>query len=120
MLNTVSLKENSSFRRLYYRGASAGSRLLVVYCRRNGRKINRLGFTVSAKLGHAVVRNRLRRRLREIYRLQEAQLAVGYDIVVVARSAAVEADFAALNRCFLHVTEKLKLRVPAAQEEAEQ
>ena len=109
MLHTVSLKENSAFRRLYYRGACAGSRLMVVYCRRNALGKNRLGFTVSAKLGHAVVRNRIRRRLREIYRLHEAQIRPGYDIVVVARSAAIDADFSALTRSFLALADKLGL-----------
>ena len=73
MLHTVSLKENHVFRRLYHRGATAGNRLLVVYCLRNGTGHSRLGLTVSAKLGHAVERNRMRRRLREVYRLHEAQ-----------------------------------------------
>ena len=63
-----SLKQNHLFRRLYRRGASAADRNLVIYCRRNGQNENRIGLTVSAKLGHAVRRNRLRRRLREIYR----------------------------------------------------
>lgn len=105
----VSLKENAAFRRLYYRGKSAGSRYLVVYCRRNGLRETRLGLTVSTKLGHAVVRNRVRRRLREIVRLHEEQLAPGYDIVIVARSAAVEAEFSALTKSFLHLADKLGL-----------
>ena len=109
MLHTVSLKENAVFRRLYHRGSSAGSRYLVVYCRPNGTKTSRLGFTVSTKLGHAVVRNRVRRRLREIYRHTEEDLKPGYDLVVVARSAAVEADFALLERNFRHLCEKLEL-----------
>ena len=79
MLHTVSLKENHVFRRLYHRGATAGNRLLVVYCLRNGTGHSRLGLTVSAKLGHAVERNRMRRRLREIYRLHEAELLPGYE-----------------------------------------
>ena len=66
------LKENSLFRRLYAKGKSAADPQLVIYCRRNGSQENRIGFTVSKKLGHAVVRNRVRRRLREIYRLHEA------------------------------------------------
>ncbi len=110
MLHTVSLKDNSAFRRLYHRGTSAGNRYLVIYCRRNGTDTTRLGFTVSTKLGHAVVRNRMRRRLREIYRAQEGELRSGYDIVVVARSAAVEAEFALLQRSFRSLTEKLGLR----------
>ena len=58
-----SLKQNHLFRRLYRRGSSAANRYLVLYCRRNGQACNRVGLTVSAKLGHAVARNRLRRRL---------------------------------------------------------
>lgn len=107
MLHTVSLKENSAFRRLYYRGRSTADRYLVVYCRRNGTHVTRLGFTVGTKLGHAVVRNRVRRRLREIYRLNEAK--AGYDIVVVARSAAVDAEFSDLSRSLTALLDKLEL-----------
>ena len=110
MLHTVSLKENKAFRRLYRRGACAGNRYLVIYCRRNGSEISRLGFTVSPKLGHAVVRNRIRRRLREIYRAEEPTLAKGYDLVVVARHGAVEAEFSALTRGFAVLLDRLNLR----------
>ena len=58
------LKKNSEFRRLYSKGKSAVNPYMVVYCRKNGRDVNRVGYTVSVKLGHAVVRNRVRRRLR--------------------------------------------------------
>ena len=109
MLHTVSLKENHVFRRLYHRGATAGNRLLVVYCLRNGTGHSRLGLTVSAKLAHAVHRNRLRRQLREIYRLHEAQFARGYDIVIVARTRAIGADYAALERAYLSLAAKLGL-----------
>ena len=86
-----SLKLNHMFRRLYHKGKSAANRYLVLYCRRNGSNENRIGLTVSGKLGHAVVRNKIRRRLREIYRLHESRFLPGYDIVVVARSKAVTA-----------------------------
>ena len=109
MLHTVSLKENHVFRRLYHRGATAGNRLLVVYCLRNGTGHSRLGLTVSAKLGHAVERN------REIYRLHEAELLPGYDIVIVARSRAMEADFAELTRAFLTLAGRTGLMQEAAQ-----
>ena len=98
------------FRRLYYRGASAGNRYLVIYCRRNGLDISRMCLTVSTKLGHAVVRNRVRRRLREIVRLHEDILAEGYDFVIVARSASVEAEFTALTRAFLTLSDKVGLQ----------
>ncbi len=109
MLHTVSLKENAQFRRLYRRGATAGNRYLVLYCSRGRTPVSRVGITVSAKLGHAVVRNRLRRRLREIYRLNESHFKKGWDIVVVARSAAVEADFSALTQAYLSLAKKLDL-----------
>ena len=106
----VSLKENAAFRRLYYRGANAGNRYLVIYCRRNGLRYSRMGLTVSTKLGHAVVRNRVRRRLREIVRLHADKLAQGYDFVIVARSASVGAEFDALTRAFLTLSAKVGLQ----------
>ena len=109
----VSLKENAAFRRLYYRGTNAGNRYLVIYCRRNGMQVNRMGLTVSTKLGHAVVRNRVRRRLREIVRLNEDKLTTGYDFVIVARAAAVEAEFSALTKAFLTLTDKLGMQKKA-------
>jgi ribonuclease P protein component len=105
-----SLKLNHIFRRLYGRGASAANRYLVLYCLKNGTGSNRVGLTVSAKLAGAVGRNRLRRQLREIYRLHEASFARGYDLVVVARSAAVGAPYAALERAYLSLADKLRLR----------
>lgn len=107
MKKTVSLKENHLFRRLYSKGQSAVSPYLAVYVRRNGRPGNRLGFTVSTKLGHAVVRNRVRRRLREIYRLHEDELIPGVDFVVVARVRAVHASYQQLEASFLKLCGKL-------------
>ena len=80
------LKKNSDFRRLYAKGKSAVTPYLVLYVRPNRLGENRVGYTVSAKLGHAVVRNRVRRRLREIARLNAPAMKDGWDIVVVARS----------------------------------
>lgn len=104
-----SLKENHLFRRLYARGSSAANRCLVLYCRKNGSQTNRIGLTVSKKLGHAVTRNRVRRRLREIYRLNEERFAAGYDIVVVARSRACEASFSELSAAYLALAKRLGL-----------
>lgn len=108
---TVRLKENSAFRRAYHRGKSAVSPLCVLYARRNGSAQNRVGFVVSVKLGHAVVRNRVKRRFREIYRLHEASFRPGYDLVLVARSRAVGADFAALTKEVLRLAEKVGVLV---------
>ena len=103
------LKKNSDFRRLYNKGKSAVNPYMVVYCRRNKGQTNRLGYTVSTKLGHAVVRNRVRRRLREIYRLNALKLSSGYDIVIVARTRCVGGDFWKMEKAFLSACEKLGL-----------
>ena len=104
-----SLQLNHLFRRLYQKGRSAANSYLVVYCRKNSLSENRIGLTVSAKLGHAVVRNRIRRRLREIYRLHEAELRRGAELVVVARSRRVTASYGELERDFLRACRKLSL-----------
>lgn len=106
---TVSLKQNHVFRRLYAKGKSRATPCLALYARRNGGKTNRLGITVSTKLGHAVVRNRIRRRLREIYRLHEEQFLPGYDLVAVARVRAVYARYGELERSFLKAARSLEL-----------
>ena len=102
---SCALKLNHIFRRLYATSGQANG-YLVMYARRNRSDINRIGITASKKLGHAVVRNRVRRRLREIYRLNEDKFAPGWDIVVVARSRCVDADFQKLTRAYLSLAEK--------------
>ena len=109
MKQAVTLKKNYEFRRLYQKGASAIDRCMVVYCRKNALGHNRVGFTVSVKLGHAVVRNRARRRLREVYRLNADKLQPGYDVIVVARGRTATASFRELDAAFLRLCRKLSL-----------
>ena len=111
MERTSSLKKNYEFRRLYYNGKNAAGSRLVLYVRPNRTETNRLGITVGTKLGKAVVRNRVRRRIREIYRLNEARLARGRDLVVVARSRSVDAKFREMEEEFLRLAGKLGLLV---------
>ena len=99
------LKLNHIFRRLYATSGQANG-LMVLYAKKNRLGKNRVGITVSKKLGGAVVRNRVRRRLREVYRLNESRFLPGYDIVVVARSRAVEASFQELCSAYLSLAEK--------------
>ena len=74
MQHTVSLKQNHEFRRLYNRGKSAVSPYFAIYCRKTGRDYSRLGITTGVKLGNAVKRNFVRRRIRALYRTNEADL----------------------------------------------
>ena len=100
-----SLKLNHIFRRLYSTSGHANS-FLVLYARKNHSATNRVGVTVSKKLGGAVVRNRVRRRLREVYRLNESRFAPGWDIVVVARSRCIKGDFQKITEAYLSLAQK--------------
>jgi len=106
---TKSLTKNYEFRRLYNKGKSAASKCAVVYYTRNNKPENRLGVTVSTKLGGAVQRNRIRRRLKEVYRLNEQSLRVGYNIVLVARLRSRYAGWNELESSVLSLFAKLGL-----------
>ena len=108
MKYSTSLKLNHIFRRLYHTSGVADS-YLVLYARRNRQGINRVGITVGKKLGHAVYRNRTRRRLREIYRLNEDMLTSGVDIVVVARVRAAHVPYRRLEQAFLKLCAKVDM-----------
>lgn len=105
------LKLNHVFRRLY-RTKGVADRCMVLYAKRNGSKENRVGITTGKKLGHAVVRNRIRRRLRAVYRLNEEQFLPGWDIVVVARSRSYTASFEELTRSYLSLARKAGILKP--------
>ena len=94
MKYTVSLKKTPEFRNVYRRGKSVANRFLVLYKYKNGKEINRLGISVSKKVGHSVVRSRVTRLIRESYRLSEETITQpGWDFVIVARTAAKEASY---------------------------
>ena len=99
------LKLNHIFRRLYSTQGFANG-YLVLYARPHRLGQNRVGIPTGKKLGHAVVRNRARRRLREVYRLSEHLFKPGYDIVVVARHKCVTADFQKLTKAYLSLAQK--------------
>ncbi len=115
MKHTVSIKRNHEFQRLYAKGKSSATPYLAVYWRKNRLGINRLGLTVGKKVGGAVTRNRVRRRIREIYRLHEAELTPGCDIVIVARVKAAYSSYQQLEKSFLTLSDKLGLRRPEAR-----
>ncbi len=91
-MKTVSIKENSDFKRAYYKGKSIVKKRLVLYYRKNNLNYSRLGITVSTKVGKAVLRNKIRRLIKENYRLL-SDITNGYDVVIVARKSAAFTDF---------------------------
>lgn len=91
MMNTISIKENHLFQRLYRIAKSEVTPFVVVYYKKTKLPYNRLGITATKKIGNAVERNRARRIIKEAYRLLEPEMIIGYDIVIVARKKTVSA-----------------------------
>ena len=112
MNNTVSMRYNSDFRRLYNKGNSVAAGFLVIYYKRKNCDKNVLGITVSKKIGKAVKRNRVRRLIKECYRLRENEIKAGYHIVFVARSRAVGATFEQMRRDIGYLLNKSGLLEP--------
>ena len=110
MKKTVSLNRNTMFLRLYSKGTSCANKYLAVYFLKTKNPDGiRLGITVSKKVGCAVVRNRIKRLIRESYRLNEDKIKSGIDIVIVARRNAAEASYKSISSALLHLLKKLSL-----------
>ena len=98
-----SLKKNDQFREVYKRGKSLANNYLVIYVLENNLEINRLGISVSKKVGNSVVRHHLARLIRESYRLHEDMFNSGLDIVVVARKSAADINYHDMESALLHL-----------------
>ena len=98
-----SLKKNEDFRNVYRNGVSRANRQLILYQIANGTERNRLGISVSKKVGNSVVRHRMARLIRESYRLNESDFSRGCDIVVVVRSSAVKLDYFGMEKSLIHL-----------------
>jgi ribonuclease P protein component len=108
------LLRRSEFLQVQEGGQKVSSECLLALVKPNRRPYTRLGLTVSSKVGNAVVRVRLRRLLRELFRKRRGQWPAGLDVVLVVRSSAKEVSFAEMSRAFDGVTRKLQRLPPAA------
>lgn len=104
MINTISIKSSRDFTRAFRKGKSSGDRLLVVYIFSNRLNINRIGISIGKKVGKSVHRNRVKRLIRENYRLMEQNLKTGFDIIFMPRPDSKDAKFndfaASMNKSF--------------------
>ena len=112
MVHSESLKKNSDFQKVYREGTSFANRYLVMYVLENQYNKNRLGISVSKKTGNSVVRHRITRLIREIYRLDEMRFKTGIDIVVIARPAAKGRNFHEMKKDFFHLAAKHSIILP--------
>ena len=98
-----SLKKNHQFQFVYKNGKSYANKYLVMYVKENGTERNRIGISVSKKVGNSVVRHRVTRLVRESYRLHEAVFNSGLDIVIVARPSAASVGYEEIESALLHL-----------------
>ena len=101
--NYDSLKKNSDFQNVYDKGKSKANRYLVMYVAQNNLSINRLGISVSKKVGNSVVRHHLTRLIREAYRLNSNMFNSSLDIVVIARNTAKDKTYKEVESALLHL-----------------
>lgn len=109
MKKTTMIKSNRKFRYLYNRGKSLANPWLALYVLKNKQGQNTLGITVNKKIGKAVVRNRIKRLIKESYRLMEDQIKDGYDVIVVSRFKMAHADFHKTDRALRDLARKLDI-----------
>ncbi len=103
MIFSDSLKKNRDFQEVYRNGKSYANKYLVMYVLYKEETRNRIGISVSKKVGNSVVRHRLKRLIKESYRLQESRFQKGLDIVVICRASAKERSYKELENALIHL-----------------
>ena len=103
MKYSESLKKNRDFQNVYKKGTSFANSYLVMYILENGLQENRIGISVSKKVGNSVVRHHLTRLIRESYRLSEEHFRCGIDIVVIARTCAKGRNYHEIESALIHL-----------------
>ncbi|MBR1854927.1 MAG: ribonuclease P protein component [Lachnospiraceae bacterium] len=98
-----SLKKNHQFQFVYRNGRSHANKYLIMYIMENGLSINRVGISVSKKVGNSVVRHRVTRLIRESYRLHENMFNSGLDMVIIARPGAAAVGYKEVESALLHL-----------------
>ena len=106
MKYSVSLKKNEDFRDVYKAGRSCADKLLVLYVKENGLNVNRLGISVSKKVGNSVVRHRLKRLIKEAYRIHEEEFHIGFDMVFIARTNAKDCTYQMIESTICRLMKK--------------
>ena len=108
--NTKGLKKDCDFRKVYKHGKSFANRYLVMYILENKSDSSRIGISVSKKVGNAITRNKIRRRIKEAYRLNiDENVKNGYDIIFIARVSCNEAEYKDIDNAINHLVKKSNL-----------
>lgn len=97
------LRKNIEFKRVYNGGKNFWNRNLILYIKKNKLEESRLGITITKKIGNAVVRNKIRRRIKELYRLNMHRFKNGYDLIFIPKKNVVDLSYKELESAFLHI-----------------
>jgi len=103
--------KNNEFVKVYQTGNSKANKLLIMYVVKKNEKSNRLGISVSKKVGNSVIRHRVKRLIKEAYRLNIRSLDLGTDIVIIARSTAKDKSYKEIESALMHLAKLNKILV---------
>lgn len=103
------LRNNREFKKVYNKGKNFWNRNLILYKNENKLEVSRLGITITKKFGNAVVRNRAKRRLKEIYRLYLYRIKDGYDIIIIPKKNVIDLSYEDLKSALEHILRISKL-----------
>lgn len=103
------LRKNKHFQIVYKTGKSYSNKMLVLYVMPKSDSLRRVGFAAGKRLGNAVIRNRVKRLLREAYRLHQHRLMNGVDLLLVGRQPLVHAGLANVNKALLDLSQRAKI-----------
>ena len=103
------LRNNMEFKKVYNGGKNYWNRNLVLYVRKNNMENSRIGYSITKKIGNSVVRNKVRRRVKEIYRLNVNNIKSGYDIILIPKKNIVDISYKELESAMLHILKLSKV-----------
>lgn len=110
MKKVYNLKTNQEFKKVYREGKNYWNRNLILYIRDNSLNYNRVGYSITKKVGNSVVRNKIRRRLKEIYRLNINEFKSGYDMVIIPKNNTRDISYKELESAMLHILSLAKIK----------
>ena len=99
----IHIRKNNDFQKVYKNGKSLANKYLVMYVLKNDLEENRIGISVSKKVGNSVVRHRITRLIRESYRLNCSRFERGYDIIIIARITAKGKSYQDICSALIHL-----------------
>lgn len=97
------LRTNMEFKKVYNSGKNYWNRNLILYLRKNNTDHTRVGYSITKKIGNSVTRNKIRRRMKEIYRLNYNNLKKGYDLIFIPKKNVVDISYGELESAMIHI-----------------